>query len=65
MLVFFARLEQFNDILFQENSTMDVSALGKISSPLIDLPGVDLLLKKKSLIGELPKVLLSFSTKIK
>ncbi|XP_078155090.1 histone deacetylase 5 [Carex rostrata] len=48
-------LEQFNDILFQENTTMDVSALGKIRSPLIDLPVVDLLLKNKSLIVELPK----------
>lgn len=44
---------------------MDVSALGKIRSPLIDLPVVDLLLKKKSLIVELPKVLLSFSSQIK
>lgn len=64
VLVFFARLEQFNDVFLQENSMMDVSALGKISSPPIDLPGVDLLLKKKSLIVELPKVLLSFLLKL-
>ncbi|KAJ3697970.1 hypothetical protein LUZ61_001675 [Rhynchospora tenuis] len=46
-------LEQFNDILLQENSLIDeVSALGKISSPLIDLSGLDHLFEKKSLILE-------------
>jgi hypothetical protein len=58
VLVHFARLEQFNDILLQENSLVDeASALGKFSSPIVDLPCVDLLLNKKSLVVEPLKVL--------
>lgn len=61
----FARLEQFNDILLQENSIVDeISSLRKISSPLVELPTVDLLLEKKSLIAEPLKVHLSFILKL-
>lgn len=50
--IFTYRLEQFNDVLFQENRTSE-----HMESPLLDESQLELLAKKKMMLLEILKVL--------